>query len=355
MVIFLNEDRGYLNWVTHYRPGLRPRRPPDRVVIMEEAMATSSATSSSEIERLRSRYYNSVVTKISLAHDDLMILRLRPDSGMPQFLPGQFTVLGLGEWEQQIEDIRCGLTQVNSSQNLVKRAYSISCSLIDDIGRPLRTSDCPYLEFYVRLVRTAESHRPALTPRLFALREGSRLYCSPEVRGRYTLEGLRSNGNVVFVATGTGEAPHNAMVAELLVSQFQGQIVSVTCARQKHDLAYSIAHRKLERQFPNYRYLTLTTREPENFEPTTPGFIGKRYLQDYFMSGDFERDAQLQLSPANTHLFLCGSPDMIGASRAIATLSKAAKPIGMVEFLESRGFRLEHSHSAGNIHVERYW
>lgn len=315
-------------------------------------MTTTTAKPALETERLRDQYYNSTVTKIILPHADLMILRLRPDEGVPTFLPGQFTVLGMGAWEPGTAD----LPGAEHSRNLIKRLYSISCSLIDDEGRLIRTQDTPYLEFYIKLVHPADTHAVALTPRLFNLHEGARLYCSREVRGRYTLRGLPSDGNVVFVATGTGEAPHNTMVGELLATGFPGQIVCVTCARHKRDLAYLVAHRELERRFPNYRYLTLTTREPENVDATNPHFIGKRYLQDYFQSGDFERNGQLRLSPTDTHVFLCGSPDMIGHRRDVPVPSSPpAHSIGMVDILEERGFCLDRPHVPGNIHIEKYW
>ena len=39
--------------------------------------------------------YNAVVIEARYIHDALMILRVRPDSGIPTFLPGQYTTLGL--------------------------------------------------------------------------------------------------------------------------------------------------------------------------------------------------------------------------------------------------------------------
>src|SRR5690606_8327700 len=120
---------------------------------------------------------------------------------------------------------------------------------------------------------------------------------------------------VVLAATGTGEAPHNAMAAELLGTGHRGRIVVVTTARMRKDLAYLPTHRRLEAQFANYRYLALTTREPENIDPQAPGYCGKRYLQDYFASGALEQDAGITLDPRSTHVYLCGNPQMIGAPR----------------------------------------
>jgi ferredoxin--NADP+ reductase len=121
-------------------------------------------------------------------------------------------------------------------------------------------------------------------------------------------------------------------------------------------LAYATVHRKLEQCFLNYRYLTLTTREPENIDPRDPEFVGKRYLQEYFESGDFERETNVRLSAADTHIFLCGNPEMVGNTRkAPDGLSDVTRPVGMIDILERRGFRLDRPNSPGTIHIEKYW
>ena len=57
---------------------------------------------------------------------------------------------------------------------------------------------------------------PALTPRLFALKEGDRIQLGERITGHYTLDLVKEGDAVVFLATGTGEAPHNYMLWELL-------------------------------------------------------------------------------------------------------------------------------------------
>ena len=69
------------------------------------------------------------------------------------------------------------------------------------------------LEFYIVLVKPSDDNVPALTPRLALKRPGDRIYLGPKVAGRYTLNAVDDpNDTVVFLSTGTGEAPHNAMV-----------------------------------------------------------------------------------------------------------------------------------------------
>ncbi len=309
-----------------------------------------------DIARLIADHYNASILQIRKPHDELMVLRVRPDWRIPRFEPGQYTVLGLGSWEPRLPDTQPEPEETARHWHLIRRAYSISCPMLDEAGRLVGVNDLDYLEFYVALVRYAAERPPALTPRLFTRREGDRLYCGERIRGTYTLAGIEPEDTVVFAATGTGEAPHNAMIAALLQRKHQGRIVAVTSVRYRRDLAYLETHRRLETLFENYRYLPLTTREPENVDPSHPGFVGKRHLQDYFESGEFERDAGITLDPRNTHVYLCGNPAMIGAPVPGRNREQTyPKPKGMVEVLTARGFRIDRPRSPGNIHFERYW
>lgn len=307
-------------------------------------MNTTSAFSASA--------YNATLVEIERIHPDLAIFRILPDFGQLRFTAGQYTVLGLGTWEPRLPETQ---PEPPQPRRLIQRAYSISCGLVDGHDRLMRAAALPLLEFYITLIRSAREP-PALTPRLFALTAGSRLYCGHHARGQYGLAAVKPDENVVFAATGTGEAPHNAMLSELLASGHRARIVSVTCARYLRDLAYRKKHRTLELRFSNYQYVPLTTREPENIDRSVSNFVGKRYLQDYFESGDFERETGCPLEPDRTHVFLCGSPAMIGAPGRRHNADQLQPPSrGMVEILERRGFQVDLAHHPGHLHFERYW
>jgi ferredoxin--NADP+ reductase len=319
-------------------------------------MALALLLDAGEVNRLRQSHYNAEIVERTDVHDELMILKVRPDHGVTEFAPGQYSVMGLGKWEPRLPGCEEEHLEESELRRVVKRAYSFSCSVLDGGGRLRRPADYPYFEFYVVLVRRGEEHPPGLTPRLFALRRGDRLFLGPKATGHYTLDGVGPDDNVVLVATGTGEAPHNAMVAHLLSTAHRGRIVTVTCVRQRRDLGYAAIHRQLERMHANYRYLVLTTREPENLEASHVHFVGKRYLQHYFESGDFERDSGVRLDPQHTHVFLCGNPAMIGAPRYDAGGGPIfPTPVGMIETLLRRGFHPDEKSRPGNIHFEKYW
>jgi len=316
----------------------------------------SPASAHDEIADLRRSHYNAAVTHVRRVHDDLMILRVRPDEGVPEFQAGQYTLLGLGYWESRVPGTQAEHLSEIDVRKVTKRAYSISFPILDDSGRLLRQADCAFLEFYVVLVREAPVTPPALTPRLFNLQQEDRLFVGTKIAGHYTLSSVAAGQDVVFLATGTGEAPHNAMIADLLARGHSGRIISAVCVRQRIDLAYNAAHVALEQRYPNYRYLPLTTREPVNLDRNHSGYVGKQYIQSLIETGRLESELGHPLIPDRTHIFLCGSPAMIG----IPHVDENGKHIypqqtGVVEILERRGFHVDvHGHT-GSIHFEKYW
>jgi len=304
---------------------------------MSSTLISTDAMTDDEVARLRAKHYNASIVGVRDVNAGLRILRVRPDWGRLDFQAGQYTVLGLGDWAPSIGEQNAASP---GEGQLIRRAYSVSSSMLDESGKLLPPSASPYLEFYVTLATAGDSQRPRLTPRLFRLRAGDRLHVGPHAHGRYTLAGVGPDEQIVFVATGTGEAPHNAMLAELLASGSRQPIASITCVRYWIDLAYLEAHRELQRRFANYHYLALTTREPENLDRYAAGYVGKRHLQDYFASGEFERAAGLRLDPSRTHVYLCGNPSMVGLPGAGEGADNLKKP-GMVSVLQQRGFVLD--------------
>lgn len=309
-----------------------------------------------DLAQLRSENYNAEVESIRLVHDDLMILRVRPDIGVSRFLAGQYTVLGLGYWEPRAADCQPEGDITALKQQLIKRAYSVSSPILNDAGVAVGVNELGFLEFYIALIRQAREHPPALTPRIFALEPGSRIFCGPRFHGRYGLEPVSPESNVIFAGTGTGEAPHNAMIGELLRSRHQGRIVHVSCVRHDADLAYLATHRRVEAKYPNYRYIALTTREPRNVDASRSDYVGKQYVQEFFSTGGVTTETGLAVDPGNTHVFLCGNPEMIGVpQRSHDPSLRFPKPTGMVETLQKLGFEIDRPHQRGNIHFEKYW
>lgn len=306
-----------------------------------------------QIAELRRTKYNATVTWMRKPHSDLMIMRVTPDFPRPAHSPGQYTSLGLGYWEPRHPACTPETLKPGDEQRLVRRAYSISSSVLDDHGQLLDLDAGNWLEFYIVLVRESEKEQPpGLTPRLFMLREGDRLHITEKITGHYTLESVRSEDTVLFLSTGTGEAPHNYMLWELLRRGHRGRILAACCVRYRRDLGYLAVHDELTRRYPNYTYLPLTTREADTVQQ-------KVYIQDLITSGQLEERLGQRLDPGHTHVFLCGNPKMIGVPVKDRETGRRVypTPTGVVQILEERGFQADQAASKikGNVHFEEYW
>ncbi len=298
------------------------------------------------IEELREEHYNATITAFEPTHSDLWVLRVKPDSGDTSYLPGQYASLGLGYWEERIDDADDPEAEKRWDK-LIRRSYSISSRMFDEHGYLTDDNGLDELEFYIVLVAPTEDNTPALTPRLALKTVGDRIYLGPKVAGRYTLKPvIDPKAEIVFFSTGTGEAPHNGMVVELLRKGHTGPIISAVTVREAKDLGYSQKHRELEARYPNYHYMPMPTREPG---------VPKRYLQDLIKDNDFEDKLGVTLSPDTTHVFLCGNPAMIGIPEEEDGTLVFPETTGVVELLSAKGFTVDRRNAPGNIHFEEYW
>lgn len=307
-----------------------------------------------QVAELRRQRYNATVVWLQKVHPDLMRLHVRPDFARPAHEPGQYSTLGLGFWEPRHPGCQEETVKPGDETKLIRRAYSIGCPILDGNGQLAVYDRVDWLEFYIVLVHasTDKAQAPGLTPRLFLLREGDRIFLGEKIAGHYTLGPVQPTDTVLFLSTGTGEAPHNYMLWELLRRGHSGRILSACCVRYRKDLAYLPIHEELMRRHANYTFLGLTTREADTVQH-------KVYIQDLIQSGEMEQLLGQALDPARTHVFLCGNPKMIGAPVKNRETGERSypQPTGVIEILEKRGFQIDQPQLKlkGNIHFEEYW
>ncbi|MCA8968646.1 MAG: ferredoxin--NADP reductase [Planctomycetes bacterium] len=233
---------------------------------------------------------------------------VRPDVPVP-FVPGQFTRLGLP-------------TDDHGSQ-FVQHAYSFASAPNSDA-----------YEFLVRLVPGG-----ALTPRLFDLEVGQRLWVEPRVHGKFTLDAAPDSDELVLVGTGTGVAPFRSMLVHGSVHDRFRRVVLVHGARYVHDLAYREEFAQMAEVDADFEYLATVTVEPDDAGVELDGLHRGRVLR--LLEPDRYRSVTgRDLVPERCQVFLCGNPAMI----ADATL-----------LLEERGFRKHRTRHPGHIHSERFW
>ena len=266
---------------------------------------------------------NAVVSQRVDISPNLFILRVVPDGWeLPKFIPGQFAVLGLPGSAP-----RCHFSEPESEipdpDKLIKRAYSIASSSVER----------EYVEFYITLV-----HSGGLTPRLFALEVGSRLWVSERFTGLFTINDTPEEANVVLIATGTGLAPYMSMLRTSLQDlNTSGRIAVIHGARHSWDLGYRSELSTMERLCSNFTYTYVISRpDEEPYEWAGPS----GYVQEFWKSSELETVLGFEPDPATTHIFLCGNPGMVDSLAAD---------------LVAGGFVEQTKKVPGNLHIERYW
>jgi len=267
---------------------------------------------------------NATVTQREDLGPGLTILRVESDGDLFSFEAGQYCVLGLPPAAERVAD--SGTEEVlpeKKRKQMIRRAYSISSS--SKVGE--------YLEFYIQLVQSG-----GLTPRLFALQPGARIWLGPKATGLFTLKEVPDDVSLYLVATGTGLAPYVSMVrSDVLDHHHHRKIVIAHGARYSWDLGYRSELETLQLESRNLVYIPSITRPRE--DDSWAGETG--YLQDQMSDGRLERISGVPLDPKNTHVFLCGNPAM---------LDKA------LELLAEKGFTEWTKHAPeGQVHLEKYW
>jgi ferredoxin--NADP+ reductase len=255
-----------------------------------------------------------------------MILQVVPDGWegrhtLPHYVPGQYISLGLFGSAP-----RCALAEPEKTRadpdKLIKRAYSI-------VSSPVNRE---FLEFYVALVPDG-----ALTPRLFNLKIGDRIWIFKKAVGMFTLDDLQisKDANIVLIANGSGLAPFVSMLSTHLKIQSKRRIALIHGVRHSWDLGYRSIFMAMQRLRNNLTYIPVVSRPKEEPVPWK-GATG--HVQDVWKSGAVERALGTRPEPNNTHVFISGSPVMSESMTAI---------------LVKEGFKEDLKSESGQIHVDR--
>ncbi len=265
--------------------------------------------------------YNATLVKRIDMTVRLAILQVRPDDGIPAFTAGQYTVLALRKDAPRIADATPEEPSDIPPDRLIKRAYSITSG----------SNAVDFLEFYVALMNSG-----ALTPRLFALREGDRLFVGPRAKGLFTLDLAPADKNILMVATGTGLAPYMSMLRSHVLNTQNQPIAVLHGANYSWDLGYRGELESLRKTCPNFGYVPVVSRPEEDAD--WRGRTG--LLPSWINTPDLDDACGFPVAPDKTNVFLCGNPAMIESALNILT---------GLNFTE--GTRKE----PGTIHVEKYW
>lgn len=263
---------------------------------------------------------NAIVQQVVQVSPIMKVFRIAPLGWeLPDFKPGQFVGIGLPPNSPKCPEATDEVVEP-APDKLIKRAYSIASSNVSK----------DYVEFYITLV-----HSGALTPRLFNLQIGDKIWVGQRFVGMFTLDEVDENQNIVLIATGTGVAPYMSMLRSDALKR-KGNIVVIHGAANSWDLGYSSELNLLETIAPHFDYIPTIT-EPQKEHVTWKGKT--QFIQEIWEEGTVEKLWGFKPTPENTHVFLCGNPNMVN---------------GMIECLAKDGF-IEHSRKQpGQIHVEKF-
>jgi len=224
----------------------------------------------------------------------LGIFRFALDGGVPPFEAGQYLILGLPV-----------------DGKLVWRPFSVA-------SPPEETR---FVEFLVRwVVHPVEG---VFTTRFGRLREGDLIrWKGPQ--GRFTIrerlhDGRPDRRRLLLVAAGTGVAPFASYLGHLQAADDGREVVLVQGASYADELAYRQRFEELARQ-GRLEYLPTISRPEELRNQDWSGGTGRveRWLELPAPGApcELERALSIQLAPADTCAYLCGSDGMVRAARA---------------------------------------
>jgi len=261
--------------------------------------------------------YNAVIDSITEITPDIKIFRLKPDFGKLHFKAGQFAVLGLPD------------DPANLDGEWYRRAYSIA-------SPPSYST----VDFYV--VRVSNAPPPAqpakLTPRMWKLNAGDRIYLGEKVAGTMTLPQDLGNKNLLFIATGTGIAPFVSITCDRTDEIYNGvrHIGVIQGARHSSELGFKGFFDDDHKECPQTRHYYPVVSRP-NPQEYWEGFTGR--VQDVLNSGVVEKDFRCPITPKNTLVYLCGNPQMVDQ---------------MVERFEALGFTRNTPLKPGNLYFDKH-
>ncbi|MEO5351611.1 MAG: ferredoxin--NADP reductase [Magnetococcus sp. XQGC-1] len=267
--------------------------------------------------------YNATVIDRQFLTPLLLILQVMPDQSAASFSPGQYTVLGLRRSEPRVPEADPEEGILEKPDKLIRRAYSISSS----------NQNLEYLEFYISMVAGGE-----LTPRLFYLKPGDRLFVGTGSKGIFTLDQVPAGQNILLVGTGTGLAPYMSMIRSMAwaLDSLEISLAVLHGAGYSWDLGYRGELESLAQRCNKFRYLPtiLDTKTDRDWQGRTG------LLQKWLAMPDFGEICGMPIDPRHTHIFVCGNPVMIES---------------VLEILTPMGYSPGNRREAGTLHLEKYW
>lgn len=240
---------------------------------------------------------------VEITHWTNRLFTLTINASVNEFLAGQFARIGM---------------KINNK--LIQRAYSY-----------INSPNSLNLEFYITTVPSG-----ILTNILYNLNIGNDLIISKESYGRFTLNTIPNCRNLWMIATGTGISPYLSIL-ESFDKKLNPitKIILIHATQYAKNLNYLYKMIKLQKLYQG-KLLIQTILSQERSSNSLHGHIPNLIEND-----QLEKTIGISLNSTNSHVMLCGNPNMIHDTKKILN-----KKYGMKE---------HSSRYNGHITQERYW
>ena len=242
----------------------------------------------------------------------------------------QGEVVSVKHWTDSLYSIRISAPEVK----FIAGQYTKISLNIDnqEIARPYSFVNSPneeLLEFYSVSVPNGP-----LSTALQKLDNGAQINVGPTGNGFLILEEIPSVDNIWMLATGTAIGPYLSILkTDESWSKFK-KVILVHAVRYSKELTYQETIKEISDKYGDrFIYITYVSREntEQSIKGRIPNSIAKNELQN---------KAGVEMNPKETHVMLCGNPDMVKDT------TLALKKIGL---------KKHRRNSPGHITTENYW
>ncbi len=256
------------------------------------------------------------VTYMEMIKEDLVIMRVVPENGMPKYRTGQFLTIGL---------------PIPAEKKIVRRAYSLVS----------HSENRKYFEFVIRWVRKPLPGR--VTTELFYLSVGDEVFLGYPTGAALQISeklpnGEKDNRRVICVGGGTGLAPFIAFAQHFHDTNDKREVIILHGASYIDELSYKRLLTDFDNESVkrgrdqwNFRYRAAISRPKEFYNRSWSGHVGR--VESFFKAdkktglSPVDEMAGEEITPENTIVYICGYQGTID---------------GVIESLGSRGFVTEH-------------
>ena len=239
-------------------------------------------------------------------------------------------VVNVKHWTESLYSVSVSAPEVK----FVAGQYTkLSLSLKnEEVARPysfVNSPDEEFLEFYSVSVPNGP-----LSTAMQTLKKGDSIKVGPRGNGFLILEEIPNVENIWMLATGTAIGPYLSILKTKDSWDKFKKVVLVHAVRYKKELTYQDTINTLKEEYKD-RFIYITYVSREDSEYSLKGRIPKD-----ISNGVLEKKADLKMKSDNTHVMICGNPEMLKDTT--------------VE-LKKIGLKKHRRNSPGHITTENYW